>query len=334
MRRQVLWRWVLAALAVPPVILAGAFGYAAWISQRADYGWRPSIEQPAFAQDGGPMVAIDHAHHNASTADWWGRYWPFGRLLRADGYRVRYNTSAFTPTTLRATQVLVIANASGGAKPQFLGINLPWGGGLDRSAPAFDAGEIDAIRDWVAGGGQLLLIADHAPFGAANAALGEAFGVHMHAGFAEVPGEVSDPLRFTRANGRLDVAHPIIAGTAGGTPVACVQTFTGQSLDGPPGAAPLLRLPRGTVETIDDHGTFRETQAGAAQGLAFPYGKGRVVVLGEAAMLTAQVADREPFGMQLAGCDNVAFARNVMRWLNPGSRESFDTNHGGRHGQR
>lgn len=329
---RVRWRWGWAALALPPVMLAGAFGYAAWISQRADYGWRPDFDTPAFANDTGPTVAIDHAHHNASTANWWGRFWPFGELLRADGYRVRYSTSAFTLATLAETQVLVIANASGGAKPQFLGINLPWGSGSDRSAPAFDANEIVALRDWVANGGGLLLIADHAPFGAANAALAAAFGVHMHAGFTEIPGEVSDPLRFTRANGRLDLAHPIVSGSSGGVPVRCVQTFTGQSLDGPDTATTLLRLPVHTVETIDDHGTFRETRAGAAQGIAFPYGKGRVVVLGEAAMLTAQVADREPFGMQLPDCDNVAFARNVLRWLS--TQDTIHSNTGGRHGGR
>lgn len=332
MVRRRLWRWVLAALAAPPLILAGAFAYAAWNAQRADYGWRPSLHPPAFAAPIGPTVAIDHGHHNASTADWWGRYWPFGRLLRADGYRVRYTTSTFSPAMLASTRVLVIANASGGAKPQFLGINLPWGGGLDRSAPAFTASEIDTLRRWVAHGGRLLLIADHAPFGAANAALATAFGVRMHAGFAEVPGEVSDPLRFTRDNGRLDLAHPIVSGAGGGTPVRCVQTFTGQSLDGPPDAAILLRLPRGTIETVDEDGTFRETPAGAAQGLALHYGKGRVVVLGEAAMLTAQVADRQPFGMQLPGCDNVAFARNVLRWLSTHDASNLETgeHHGGR----
>ncbi|UHQ20571.1 DUF4350 domain-containing protein [Lysobacter sp. KIS68-7] len=330
MAKRLQWRWVLAAACVPLVVAGGAFGYEAWISQRADYGWRPTIDRPAFAQDTGPTVEIDHAHHNASTANWWGRFWPFGRLLRADGYRVVYNTSPFTAAALSQTQVLVIANASGGAKPQFLGINLPWGGGADRAAPAFDAREIEAIRQWVANGGALLLVADHAPFGAANASLAQAFGVRMHAGFAEVPGEVSDPLRFTRANGRLDVAHPIVSGAGGGTPVSCVQTFTGQSIDGPADAAILMRLPGKAIETIDDHGTLRPTRAGAAQGLAFTNGKGRVVVLGEAAMLTAQVADRTPFGMQLPGCDNMAFARNVLRWLS--TRGTTAT--GGDHGKR
>jgi hypothetical protein len=236
-------------------------------------------------------------------------------LLREDGYRVRFNTVDFLPATLADTRVLVIANASGGAKPQFLGINLPIGGGGERSAPAFSQQEIGVLEHWVTQGGSLLLIADHAPFGASNAPLAAAFGVRMHAGFTEVPKEVSDPLRFTRGNGRLDIAHPIVSGVDGGAPVTCVQTFTGQSLDGPPAASILLRLPPNAVESVDDHGTLREVPAGAAQGLAFRHGRGRVVVLGEAAMLTAQVADRVPFGMQLPGCDNVAFARNVLRWL-------------------
>ena len=87
------WRWVLAAIAAVPVILVVAFGWAAWNAQRADYGWRPLPARPAFATGAGPTVAIDHGHHNASTANWWGRYWPFGELLRADGYRVRYSDS-------------------------------------------------------------------------------------------------------------------------------------------------------------------------------------------------------------------------------------------------
>ena len=308
-------RWLAAALAMLLLVPVGAFGIGAWSAQRADYGWRPPIDTPAFAAGTGPRIAIDHAHHNASTANWWGRFWPFGRLLRADGYRVRYVTDRFEPATLAGIDVLVIANASGGAKPQFLGINLPIGGGAARDAPAFAPREIAALEQWVAQGGSLLLIADHAPFGAANAALASAFGVHMHAGFTEVPGEPSDPLRFTRTNQRLDTAHPVVSGVGGGAPVTCVQTFTGQSLDGPADAAILLRLPRNAMETVDDDGHLREAPAGAAQGLAFAHGRGRVVVLGEAAMLTAQVADRVPFGMQLPGCDNVAFARNVLRWL-------------------
>ena len=56
---------------------------------------------------------------------------------------------------------------------------------------------------------------------------------------------------------------------------------------------------------------------GRAQGLAFQVGKGRVVVLGEAAMLSAQLAGRAraPMGMNVPGSDDRQLALNVVRWL-------------------
>ena len=64
----------------------------------------------------------------------------------------------------------------------------------------------------------------------------------------------------------------------------------------------------------------RIAASGRAQGVALKFGKGRVVVLGEAAMLTAQVTRRpgeQPvrFGMSLPGADNRQLAMNIMRWL-------------------
>ena len=55
--------------------------------------------------------------------------------------------------------------------------------------------------------------------------------------------------------------------------------------------------------------------AGKAQGLAFGWGQGRVVILGEAAMLTAQVDSGVSFGMNSPGNDNRQFALNIMHWL-------------------
>ena len=57
-----------------------------------------------------------------------------------------------------------------------------------------------------------------------------------------------------------------------------------------------------------------------AQALAFTHGEGRVVVLGEAGMLSAQLVrfpDGRPdlrFGMNVAP-GNARFGLNVMRWL-------------------
>jgi len=45
--------------------------------------------------------------------------------------------------------------------------------------------------------------------------------------------------------------------------------------------------------------------------------KGRVVILGEAAMLSAQLAgaNKMPFGMNRPGIDNRQIALNIMHWL-------------------
>jgi hypothetical protein len=288
-------------------------GIAAFLAQRADYGWAPDLPMPSHTVLH-PHVLIDEGHHNASTAGIAGRYWPFARLLRADGYAVERSEQAFSRARLDGVAVLVIANASGAAKPQLFGINIPVPGGGKRSDPAFTAAEVGLIRGWVEHGGSLLLIADHAPFGEAAAGLGAALGVTMHEGFVEVPGESSDPLLFSRENGRLG-DHPVVNGDRPGTAVRRVMTYTGQSLDGPPGATALLRLPSTAVEAVPEGDRLVERPAGPAQGLAFDYGAGRVVVLGEGAMVTAQVSRRQPYGMNAPDNDNRQFVLNVLRWL-------------------
>jgi hypothetical protein len=306
---------VVLLVAMAP-ILSFAVDAFFW-SQRADYGWSPNLKSVTFKSHH-PIVVVDHAHGNASTSDFPGRYWPFGKLLRADGYDVKPYKGTFSREALDGIDVLVIANASGASKPQAFGINLPWLGDTERSRsdPAFTADEIASVRAWVQRGGSLLLIADHAPVGAASAGMAAAFGVRMFAGFVEVPGENSDPLIFSRANGRLG-NHPILDGTTPDERVELVMTFTGQSLQGPDDAKIILRLPDSAIEYYpgENSGQYDSLDAGPAQGLAIEYGHGRVVVLGEAAMLTAQVSNREPFGMNLSANDNKQFALNVMHWL-------------------
>jgi glutamine amidotransferase-like uncharacterized protein len=61
-----------------------------------------------------------------------------------------------------------------------------------------------------------------------------------------------------------------------------------------------------------------------AQAVAFQYGKGRVVITGEAAMFSAQVirfkdeqghANEFKMGMNVAGNDNQVFLLNILHWL-------------------
>jgi hypothetical protein len=55
--------------------------------QVADTTFNPLIPQPEYASGKGPVVAVDEGHYNFHTAG--GRYLPFARLLRADGYVVK-----------------------------------------------------------------------------------------------------------------------------------------------------------------------------------------------------------------------------------------------------
>ena len=308
MRKALIVIGVCCATAVVAVLATAYF-----LAQRADYGWDPAISAPVFTAEH-PRVLFDEGHNNASSAGVAGRYWPFARLLRADGYSVERGKKRFTSGVLEGVRVLVIANASGAPKPQLFGLNVPIPTEKKRSDPAFNTDEIDAIRSWVEQGGSLLLIADHAPFGEAAADLSAAFGVTMHKGFVEIPHESSDPLLFSRENGRLG-DHLIVKGIGDGTAVRRVMTYTGQSLDGPVTATVLLRLPATAVEAVPEGDSLVERPSGPAQGIAQEFGKGRMVVLGEGGMVTAQVNRRVPYGMNTPDNDNRQFLRNIMCWL-------------------
>jgi hypothetical protein len=93
------------------------------------------------------------------------------------------------------------------------------------------------------------------------------------------------------------------------------MSFTGQSLKGPANSIALLKLSDQAYDVFDLNTPERATTVsarGRAQAIAMPFGKGRVVVFGEAAMLTAQNVN---FGMNYPGLDNRQLVLNVMHWL-------------------
>ena len=275
--------------------------------QMADPEFNTSVENPAYSKSG-PRVMFDEAHHNFHTMD--GRYQPFANLLLNDGYRVIRNRVPFTKISLKDYKVLVIANALGAEEMDDTGADNP----------AFTEPEIEAVQDWVRGGGSLLLIADHAPFGGAAESLGKRFGVEMSKGFTldEANSAEGNPslIIYSREN-HLLLEHPITEGRGGAEKINKVMSFTGQSLVGPKGSYPILKLADTAKDTPDRSGTTFTSAAGRAQALAFKFGKGRVVVQGEAAMLSAQIAGANKFkmGMNVPGTDNKQYALNVLHWL-------------------
>jgi hypothetical protein len=303
---------------------------AIWLvvpSQEADASYAPQVPFPAY-KSRAPRVLIDEAHYNVHTAD--GRYGPFARLLARDGLWIRRGTTELSAAALVQVDVLVVANALGltGVVQQMTNVS-----GLERyvnlGPRAFDASEIAAVDAWVRDGGRLLLVADHAPAGAAAADLARAFGVELRGWWVEDPREgMHDPgtgnpafLVFSRGNGLL-AHHPIVEGRSETERVSVVMTFTGQAVAAPAHAVSLLRLSDSAREY--PYRRSRETEsrpaAGLAQAVALHHGRGRVVVFGEAAALTAQLARRPDgqavrFGINRADLDNRQLVLNVVHWL-------------------
>ena len=151
------------------------------------------------------------------------------------------------------------------------------------AGPACRDAECKVVASWVKSGGSLLLITDMNHWGAAARNLADRFGVEMSQGVTIDPKNsvAGKPawLIFTGQNGLLG-DHPITSGRDPSERINRVATYVGQSLLGPPGSVPFLRL-SGTAIDRNPDGT-RVGEAGRCQGLALTHGKGRVVVLGEA----------------------------------------------------
>lgn len=292
----------------------------------SDPDFDSAVEKPAYVREH-PRIVVDEAHFNYHTAS--DRYRPLALLLRSDGYEVAAGTAKFDRASLQGTKVLIVANARGGAEDS-----------ANVAQPAFTEAECDAVRDWVRAGGALLLIADHSPFGSAAANLALRFGVVMGKGHVfDLGNSDGNPtiLVFSKDNGLLG-SHAIIRGRTDAESVKRIVAFEGQSLSVPTGATILMKLSSTAYES-DSREDMRlarvalesnpapranidhaRSVADAAQGLAMEFGRGRLVITGEAAMFSAQVIHQQPradfkFGMNAPGNDDRQFALNALHWL-------------------
>jgi len=282
---------------------------AAFAQQVADPDFEAKVAHPAYPKNG-PKVLFDEAHNNFHTAS--GRYKPFADLITNDGYQITPNKQKFSAQVLMGFNVLVISNALGAER-----MNMP-----EASNPAFTPEECDVVRDWVKGGGALLLIADHAPMGSANQILADRFAVNMSKMFTvdnqNYDKDSNNPgfIIYTRESGRL-ADHPITRGRNDSERINKIIAFTGQSLKGPADSFAFMKLADTAADAMPGVNNDPVSAAGRAQGIVMSVGKGRVIVLGEAAMLSAQLAgpNKMPFGMNRPGIDNRQLALNIMHWL-------------------
>jgi hypothetical protein len=323
---------VVAALLLP------ADGMRA--QQVADTAYRFPNPNPAFAPGEGPTVCVDGGHNNFHTIE--GRYAPFATLVGGDGFAVRGVQDPIGEAVLASCGVLVIANSLGETD------RAP--AALPRQS-AFTSDEIDAIIAWVLLGGSLLLIADHAPYPAAVRDLAALMGFHILNGFAApaamTPGAISpfgdvalvehaawqsfgETMGFTMdmIDSALSHAgvlgdHPVLRGRNRTESVGMVVAFQGQAFQGVPEVMPLLIWgPDARAGIVLGRGVAAEewpvfTIGGWLAGGARTFGAGRVVMLGEAAMCSAQIAGgRLKAGMNAPiAPDNAQFCLNAVRWL-------------------
>lgn len=270
----------------------------------------PKNNKRSFTEQASPTVLIDQAHYNFHTME--QRYKPFAKILRSDGYTVRKNTELFSAATLKEVDILVISNALN--KKNVKQWSLP-------NYPAFNRDEVEAVYHWVKQGGSLFLIADHMPFPKAAAPLANIFGFQFNNGYVE---DLKNKQQiFSLSKGNL-VNHSILKGRDTAEQVNAIRTFTGQAFLSPPAAKPLLTfnssatslMPKRSWKFLDD--TPEISVDGWHQGATLEFGKGRIVVFGEAAMFTAQKNRNNDWSMGVSakGAEqNEQFLLNIMHWL-------------------
>jgi hypothetical protein len=276
--------------------------------QVADLDFQFIVNKPQYTHKNGPIVTIDQAHFNIHTL--YGRYETFGMVLQNDGYNTRAGKLKFTKEYLDSIKILVIANALADT----LNDTLP-------ARSAFSRDEIATLKTWVANGGRLFLIADHMPCAGAVSKLARNFGFNIINGYAFRIDE--KPEIFSRKAGNL-FASPIANGRNKAERVDSVQLFTGHAFLAPPEAISLMTLK-------DDYeillpikaGEFNDATPGFygtyfVNGAMLKFGKGRMVLIAEAAMFSAQLQGPEKLkmGMNQKGAEqNPQFLLNIIHWL-------------------
>jgi len=245
-----------------------------------------------------------------------------------DGYRVVEREGQITEQSLRDVKVMV--SASPVSKQNALPTDLPPATEAEFAAQvdaawrlptpsAYSASEIQALVDWVHGGGALLVVVDHMPFPGAARELTERFGFELANGHAIAAREEdrSSPVRFSRSDGSL-ADHAITTGRNAAERVEAVETYGGAAFRLPAGGESLMTFGSGYVHFLPNVAwkftadTPREPIAGWSQGGVVRVGRGRVAVFSEASFFMAPPPNE--IGSEIRK-QNGQFLLNVAHWL-------------------
>jgi hypothetical protein len=278
--------------------------------QGADKFYKPDIGIPSYPKSSGPLIYIDQGHYNFHTLN--GRLRSTSQLLRRDGYRVLPYDGRFESGKLKDCRILIIVNA----------INeLNMNNWMSPTVSAFDDDEIETVSDWVRHGGSLFLVADHRPFAGAAGKLASQFGFTLHNGYAM--DTIGKEDYFARTDSMLH-SNIITNGRSQDEWVDSILTFTGHAFEIPEDATPIMTFSDVYLQWYPDtswnfRNTIPENIAGFSQGAYKKYGEGRVVILGEAMMITAQLEfglSWKKMGMNSPQAPhNYQLVLNIVHWL-------------------
>lgn len=279
---------------------------AAFSQQQPDMEYVPKIDQPLFGKGKGQVMLVDGGHNNFHTLA--EGFAPFGKVAEIDGFVVKDMPGEVKPGQLKDAKILVVANALNEKNAD------SW---QQPVLPAFTPEEVATIKDWVWNGGRLFLVADHMPFAGAAATLAEPFGFSFNDGFAlRKPKRKFDIFSFAGST----LKHCELTDMHGH--IDSIVTFTGQAFTIPDNALSVITLdsnykvllPEVAWEFNDE---MKIIPAGGMSQLAYArYGRGKVVVAGEAAMFTAQRVGDIKIGLNSDFApNNLQLLRNILEWL-------------------
>ncbi|MEM9337664.1 MAG: DUF4350 domain-containing protein [Bacteroidota bacterium] len=274
-----------------------------------DQSFHYEIETPQFKNGEGPILYMDAAHHNRHTMQTGLR--ALSEMLMDDGVTVKENRLPFSPESLKKMDVLVIVNALDTSNLKRWKLPCP---------SAFTSEEIKAVERWVHDGGSLFLSADHMPYGGAVQDLAHSFGVTWANCFDRSLKKQWPPAVFSRDKGTLKPSL-VTDSSAFSSRIEYIGTFTGSAFKSQ-NLTPFLVFNEryellfpdvawkfsGKTKKLDAKGWF--------QGAYMKYGEGKVVLMGESAMFTAQVRGKTKIGMNSPFTpENAALALNIFRYL-------------------
>lgn len=277
----------------------------------ADNDFDVSVATPTYSTNR-PKVLFDEGHNNIHKTT--GTYKPFATLIKNDGCDIVATDKQITNEVLSGFDIYIISNARGTSD-----LN---------DTPAFTEQECNSIQEWVNNGGSLLLITDHFPMGSAVEILANKFGVEMQKGMVQ-DSVYHDKSSKDESQLEFSIENKLLSDCEITKGIDKVITFTGQSIKCNDSCISFLNLSHVAydltpkTEVIKDGNdtrvnvTFDNPQPakGRSQGLALKYGKGKVIVLGEAAMLSAQLnRDNSKFGMSV-NPGNKKLTLNIIHWL-------------------